>query len=107
MADFSSNYPKINYINYGNSLQNNYQLPSASFLDAVGAALAMYAGYTGVIGRIGLGEVFFLTWIGTFIYEINSQLLWRFFILDNGYPSRAFAYGGMLGLVSSIILGKK
>jgi hypothetical protein len=67
----------------------------------------MYAGYTAVIGRIGLGEIFFLTWIGTFIYEINAQLLNRFFIPDNGYPSRAFAYGGMLGLISSFVLGKR
>jgi hypothetical protein len=107
-ADFSStNYPYINYINFGNDLQTNYKLPSASFLDAVGAALAMYAGYTGVIGRIGVGEIFFLTWIGTFIYEVNSQILWRLYIPDNGYPSRAFAYGGMLGLISSIILNKR
>lgn len=103
----STSYPYINFINFGNDLQVNNQLPSASFLDAVGAALAMYAGYTGVIGRIGMGEVFFLTWIGTFIYEVNSQILWRLFIPDNGYPSRAFAYGGMLGLVSSFILGKR
>lgn len=107
-ANFSStSYPYINSINFGNDLQVNNQLPSASFLDAVGAALAMYAGYTGVIGRIGMGEVFFLTWIGTFIYEVNSQILWRLVIPDNGYPSRAFAYGGMLGLVSSFILGKR
>jgi hypothetical protein len=107
-ANFSkSSYSTINYINFGNDLQTNYKLPSASLLDAVGAALAMYAGYTGVIGRIGLGEIFFLTWIGTFIYEVNSQILWRLFIPDNGYPSRAFAYGGMLGLVSSIVLGKR
>ena len=103
----SSNYPNINYINYGNDLQASYRLPSASFLDAIGAALAMYAGYTAVIGRIGLGEIFFLTWIGTFIYEVNAQILWRLYIPDNGYPSRAFAYGGMLGLVSSLVLGKK
>ena len=107
-ANFSySQYPLINSINFGNDLQKSYSLPSASFLDAVGAALAMYAGYTGVIGRIGIGEIFFLTWIGTFVYEVNSQILWRLFIPDNGYPSRAFAYGGMLGLVSSFILGKR
>jgi hypothetical protein len=102
-----TSYSHINYINFGNDLQKGYQLTSASWLDAIGASLAMYAGYTAVIGRIGLGEIFFLTWIGTFIYEINAQLLNRFFIPDNGYPSRAFAYGGMLGLVSSFILGKR
>ena len=103
----SFNYPYINYINFNNDLQNNNQLPSASFLDAIGASLAIYAGYTAVIGRIGLGEVFFLSWIGTFLYEVNSQLLWRLYIPDNGYPSRAFAYGGMMGLISSLILGKR
>ena len=107
-ANFSmSSYPNINYINFGNDLNNSYALPSASLLDAIGAALAMYAGYTAVIGRIGLGEVFFLTWIGTFVYEINSQVLWRLYIPDNGYPSRAFAYGGALGLISSLVLGKR
>ena len=107
-ANFSnSRYNNITYINMDNNLQNNYSLVSASFLDAIGAALAMYAGYTAVIGRIGLGEIFFLTWIGTFLYEANSQILWRIYIPDTGYPSRAFAFGGALGIVSSIILGKK
>lgn len=31
----------------------------------------------------------------------------RLFIFDNGYPSRAFAFGGALGIVSSLILGKR
>lgn len=48
-----------------------------------------------------------MTWIGTFLYELNSQILWRLYIPDNGYPSRAFAFGGALGIVSSIILGKR
>lgn len=26
---------------------------------------------------------------------------------DTGYPSRSFAFGGALGLVSSLVLGKK
>lgn len=104
---FSGSFTLINYINFGNGLQSSYAFTSASFLDAVGASLAMYAGYTAVIGRIGLTEIFFLTWIGTFIYEINSQILWRLYIPDNGYPSRAFAYGGMLGLIASLVLNKR
>jgi len=48
-----------------------------------------------------------LTWIGTFLYEINSQILWRLYIPDNGYPSRAFAYGGMLGIVASFVISKR
>ncbi len=78
-SNFSGQYyEKINYINFGNSHQYPYAYTSSSFIDAIGASLAMYAGYTAVIGRIGLGEIFFLTWIGTFFYELNSQLLWRF-----------------------------
>jgi hypothetical protein len=100
-------YQKINYLNFGNQLQTSYTYTSSSFLDAVGAALALYAGYTGVIGRVGLAEIFFLTWIGTFLYEVNSQILWRLYIPDNGFPSRAFAFGGALGLFSSLVLGKK
>lgn len=29
------------------------------------------------------------------------------YIPDNGYPSRAFAYGGSLGLISSLVLNKR
>ena len=30
--------------------------------------------------------------------------MWRFFIPDTGYPSRAFAFGSVLGIVSSNVL---
>jgi len=59
---FSSRaYNKVNQINLANTLQTatgattNYAFTSASFLDAVGAALALYAGFSAVVGRIGLG----------------------------------------------------
>jgi len=45
--------------------------------------------------------------VGTFFYELNSGILWRLYIPDNGFASRAFAFGGMLGVVSSLLLGKK
>lgn len=70
-------YNKINLINYGNVFQPTttgsvtsitYAYSSGSFLDTVGAALALYAGFSAVIGRIGFGEIFFLSWIGTFFY---------------------------------------
>lgn len=57
-ADFSGKlYSFVNLINYGNGLGRSdpYTYTSASFIDAVGASLAMYAGFTAVIGRIGLG----------------------------------------------------
>lgn len=100
-------FPQLNPINYNNSLQNGYDLPSASLLDAVGATLAIYAGYAAVVGRVGIGEVFFLSCIGTFLYEVNELILWRLYIPDNGYPSRAFAFGGAMGIVSSLLLGKR
>lgn len=76
-------------------------------MDAVGASLAMYAAYSAVIGRISLAEIFILTCIGPFIYELNSQLLWRYFVPDTGYSLRAFGFGGALGIVSSLVLGQK
>jgi hypothetical protein len=106
-VNFTGTSSFINYINFQNNLQSTYAFTSASFIDAVGAALAIYAAYTAIIGRIGLTEIFFLSWIGTFLYEINSQILWRLFIPDNGYPSRAFAYGGTLGIVASIVASKR
>jgi hypothetical protein len=64
----STSASKITYLNIGNDLQTTRDIPSSSFIDAVGCAIAIYGGYTAVIGRIGLTEIFFLTWIGTFIY---------------------------------------
>mgnify|MGYP000365584029 CR=1 FL=1 len=71
--DFSQRYYNIiNPINFGNTIQSSYVYGSAGFMDAIGAALAMYAAYTALVGRVGLGEIFFLTWLGPFFYEINS-----------------------------------
>jgi hypothetical protein len=103
----NSLFEKVNFINFGNTLQGSYSRPAASFVDAIGASLAMFAGYTAVMGRIGLGQVFVLTFFGTFIYELNSALLWRLWIPDNGYASRAFCFGSVLGLVSSLVLGQR
>ena len=105
---FNNNrFEKICPINFNNSLQNNYDLPSASFLDSLGAVLALYTSYTAVMGRIGLGHIFVLSFLGTFVYELNSMLLWRLWIPDTGYPSRAFAFGSVLGIVSSLILEQR
>lgn len=100
-------YQKLNYINFGNSLSTSYEYTSSSFMDAIGATLALYAGFSTVMGCIGMGEIFFLTFFGTFFYEINSQVLWRLYIPDNGFPSRAFAFGGTLGIISSLIMGTR
>lgn len=70
--DFSTRYyQKLNYINFGN-FHSTYTYTSSSFMEAVGATLALYAGYSAVMGCIGMGEIFFLSFFGTFFYEINS-----------------------------------
>ena len=48
-------YEKINLINFNNSLQQSFEYISSSFFEAVGASLAIYAGYATVMGRVGLG----------------------------------------------------
>lgn len=60
-----------------------------------------------VLGRIGLLEVFFLTIFGTFFYEVNAELMWRWFVTDTGYGYRIFIFGAILGLVSLHLLGRK
>ena len=100
-------YEKVNYVNFGNRLPVSFTYTSASLIDAVGATLALYAGFTAVMGRVGLGGIFFLSFFGTFFYELNDTILWRLFIPDNGFASRAFAFGGTLGIVSSLILGQR
>ena len=45
--------------------------------------------------------------IGAFLYEVNAQLFWRFYISDTGFGMRIFIFGGFMGLISSVILGKK
>ena len=106
-SNISGKYDKISYLNFGNEPKNDRNYTSTSFMDAMGAAMAMYTGFTAVIGRIGLGHIFLLSFLGTFGYELNSSLLWRLYVPDNGYPFRAFAYGGALGIMSSYLLYQK
>ena len=44
---------------------------------------------------------------GTACYEVNSQLIWRWFITDNSFGYRIILFGSFLGLFLSIILGDK
>ena len=55
-GDFKTRfYDIINYINFGNDPQVTFQYTSASYIDAVGACLAMYAAFSAVMGSVGLG----------------------------------------------------
>ena len=102
-----STYYVIGLSNYGTDRQSTTGLPTASFTDAIACALSIMVAACPVIGRVGLLEIFFLTLFGSFLYEVNSQLLHRWYITDTGYGMRILLFGSFLGLVSTCILGKK
>lgn len=108
---------KISFVNWGQDRYDNLAGTSLahdtqfythhSFVDAIACALANTVAFGSVVGRIKLFEVFWLTAFGTFIYEVNAQLLWRYSISDVGFGMRIFIYGGFVGLISGLILGRK
>lgn len=67
----------------------------------------MFCALTPILGRVGFFEVFFLSWLGPFFYELNSSIFNKFFIVDTGFGMRGFLFGGMLGLWLSLIMGKR
>lgn len=69
--------------------------------------LALIIALMTVIGRVSPLEIFMLSIIGTILYELNDQILWRLFVTDCGYGMRVFVFGGVLGLTSSLILFKR
>lgn len=108
---------KIGFINHGQDRYSSFSgltldhenqfFTHYSFVDAIACSLANIVAFGSLVGRIKMLEVFFLTLFGTFIYEINSQLLWRYGVYDTGFGMRIFIYGAFMGFVSSLILGKK
>ena len=86
---------------------NSYEFTHYSLVDAIACALANVVAFASVVGRIQAIETFYLSVFGTFLYEVNSQLLWRMEITDTGYGMRVFLFGGVMGLFSALILGKK
>lgn len=69
--------------------------------------MANVIAFSSLVGRVQLMEVFYLAVFGTFFYEINNQLIWRFMITDVGYGMRIFLFGGVMGFISSLMLGVK
>ena len=100
-------YNEISFIPSGNLRAYTSDYFTASFYDAIGACIAMFCALTPILGRIGFLEVFFLSWVGPFFYEINSSIFNKFFIVDTGFGMRGFLFGGMLGLWLSLIMGKR
>ena len=78
-----------------------------SFVDAIACALANVIAFSSLVGRIQLMEVFYLSLLGTFFYEINNQLIWRLIITDIGYGMRIFLFGGVMGFISSLLVGSR
>lgn len=104
---FSSPYHLVTLSNYAVDRQLTTLLPSGPFVEGITCALSLAVAFNTVVGRIGLLELFFLTLFGAFFYEVNAQLHWRWFITDNGFNYRIILFGATLGIVSSILLGKR
>ena len=95
---------KISLVNVGQDRFEEYRYTHYSFVDAIACALANVVAFGSLVGRVQLIETFLLTLFGTFLYEVNNQLFYRFEISDVGYGMRIFLFGGFLGLISSVIL---
>ncbi len=80
---------------------------SISIVDAIACALSVFIGLLPVIGRVGIMDVFWLSIFGSFFFEVNNGLIFRFFIFDVGYGMRTFLYGSFLAFLSALILGKR
>lgn len=103
----AANILPVSITNMSNDRQTSQMLSSSPLTDYIACFISLVIAYSGVIGRIGNLEVYFLTVFGTFIYEFNSMILWRLFVTDPGYGMRVFLFAGAFGLFASIILGKK
>lgn len=82
-------------------------MPSAPIGEAIACALSLIIALGPLIGRIKLVEVFLLSVFGTACYEVNSQLIWRWYITDNAFGFRCILFGAVLGLAVSLMLGDK
>jgi hypothetical protein len=100
-------YNEIAYLPTNNFRSATANYATASFYDAIGACIAMFCAISPLLGRIGFFEVFFISWVGPFFYEINSSIFNKFFIVDTGFGMRGFLFGGMLGLWLSFMIGRK
>lgn len=62
--------------------------------------------FAAIGGRAGYLEAFLIAIIGTFGYELNSQLVARF-ALDIGGSMTVFLYGGTMGTILALLLSLK
>ena len=80
---------------------------STSIHQAMACALSLIVALFAVLGRTGLLDTFLLMLFGTLFYTFNESIFWRISVLDAGFAGRIFIFGSTLGIVSSLILGKK
>lgn len=93
--------------NFGVDRATSQTVISISIVDAIACSISVFIGLLPVMGRVGIMDVFWLSIFGSFFYEVNSGLLWRFFVFDYGFGMRVFIYGSFLALVSALIMGKR
>jgi len=48
-----------------------------------------------------------MTFFGAFFYEVNAQLIYRWFITDNGFGCRIILFGAVVGLIVAVLLGRR
>lgn len=104
---FSESYDLVTLSNIGNDRQTTTMLPSGPFVEGIACALSMAVAFNSVVGRIGLLETFVMTFLGTFFYEVNAQLHWRWYITDNSFNYRIILFGSILGIAIAVFLDKR
>ena len=73
---------------------------------AIHCALANVIAFSAILGKAGPLEAWFLSFIGSFGYELNRKLI-RLMGIDYGGSYGIFVFGGFLGLFLGIILNFK
>ena len=92
----------ISITNYLNDRQVSQMLQSSPLTDYIACFISLIVSYSAVIGRVGNLEVYFLTVIGTFMYEFNSMIFWRIFVKGVVYGDLDEGVSGETGLVTDI-----
>lgn len=102
-----TDFNRISWVNIGQDQHETNDLLAASLVDAIACAICMILALGAVIGRIQFLEAFLITFLGSWFYEINYQLFFRFEIDDCGFGMRIFLFAGVMSLVISNFLGRK
>lgn len=104
---FADRFDKISFANVNQDPYVVDDLDHASLADAIACAICMILTFSPVIGRIQFVEAFFMTLIGTTLYELNYHVFFRIRITDTGYGMRVFLFAGIAALFSGLILNKR